>query len=45
MATDLQTFAIAFGIVWGALALYLLRLHHLANRIEARLDALERRRG
>lgn len=40
---DLQTFAIAFGIVWGALALYLLRLHLLATRLGARLDALERR--
>lgn len=39
--TDLQTFALAFGIVWTALALYLLRLHLLARRLGERLDALE----
>lgn len=43
MPTDPQTFAIAFGIVWGALALYLLRLHLKARRLEERLDALEAR--
>lgn len=43
MATDLQTFAIAFAVVWGGLALYLLRLHLAARRLGERLDALERR--
>ena len=42
-ASDLTTFAIAFGAVWVGLALYLLRLHLLATRLGERLDALERR--
>lgn len=34
--TDLQTFALAFAVVWAGLAAYLLRLHALARRLEAR---------
>lgn len=37
MATDLQTFALAFFLVWGGLAAYLLYLHRLALRLEARM--------
>ena len=33
--TDLQTFALAFGIVWLGLAAYFVRLHALARRLEA----------
>lgn len=40
--TDLQSFALAFALVWGALAAYLLRLHVLARRLEERLDAKAR---
>lgn len=36
--TDLQTFALAFGIVWAALAAYLVRLHLLARRLQAELS-------
>lgn len=36
--TDLQSFALAFALVWGLLAAYLLRLHALARRLEERLD-------
>lgn len=35
--TDLQSFALAFALVWGALAAYLLRLHLLARSLEARI--------
>ena len=38
--TDLQSFAIAFLVVWGSLAAYLLWLH----RRLAQLDALVRER-
>jgi CcmD family protein len=38
---DLQTFAIAFTIVWGALAAYLLYLHRLERRIETELSELK----
>lgn len=38
MPTDLQTFTLAFAIVWGGLAAYLLHLHRLALRLRARLD-------
>lgn len=34
--TDLQTFALAFALVWGGLAAYLLYLHGLARRLEGR---------
>lgn len=37
MASDLATFTLAFAIVWGGLAVYLVRLHLLARRLEARL--------
>lgn len=42
MASDLTTFAIAFAVVWGGLAAYLVRLHLLAKRLEARLPPLRR---
>lgn len=32
--TDLQSFALAFALVWGGLAAYLLWLHALARRLE-----------
>lgn len=32
--SDLQTFTLAFGLVWGGLAVYLLRLHALARKLE-----------
>ena len=35
--TDLATFALAFAVVWIGLALYLVRLHLLARRLEQRL--------
>lgn len=35
--TDLQTFTLAFALVWGALAAYMLRLHQLARKLEDRL--------
>jgi CcmD family protein len=35
--SDLATFALAFAVVWIGLALYLVRLHLLARRLEARL--------
>lgn len=34
--TDLQTFTLAFALVWGGLAAYLLRLHALVRRLERR---------
>lgn len=37
MASDLTTFTLAFAIVWGGLAAYLVRLHLLARSLEARL--------
>lgn len=37
MASDLTTFALAFALVWGGLAAYMLRLHLLTRRLEARL--------
>lgn len=37
MPDDLTTFTLAFALVWGGLAAYLLRLHLLARRLEARL--------
>lgn len=39
MLNDLQTFALAFALVWGGLAAYLVRLHLLARRLEARHPA------
>lgn len=36
--SDLATFALAFAIVWIGLALYLVRLHLLARRLEERLQ-------
>lgn len=39
---DMLTFAIAFTIVWGALAGYLLYLHRLERRIEGELADLKR---
>jgi hypothetical protein len=35
--SDLTTFALAFALVWGGLAAYLLRLHLLARRLEDRM--------
>ena len=35
--TDLQTFALAFGILWIGLAAYLIRLHVLARRLQDQL--------
>lgn len=35
--SDLKTFALAFALVWGALAAYLVRLHLLARRLEGRI--------
>ena len=32
--TDLQSFALAFIVVWGGLGAYLLYLHALARRLE-----------
>lgn len=32
--SDLETFTLAFGFVWAALAAYLLRLHALARKLE-----------
>jgi hypothetical protein len=43
LPTDLQTFALAFTAVWAGLALYLLRLHALARRLDMRLARLEKR--
>ena len=37
MASDLTTFALAFALVWGGLAAYLVRLHLLARKLEERL--------
>lgn len=34
MATDLQTFALAFALVWGGLAAYLLWLHRRIQQAE-----------
>jgi hypothetical protein len=34
MPTDLQSFTLAFLIVWGGLAAYFARLHALARRLE-----------
>lgn len=34
--TDLQSFALAFALVWGGLAAYLLYLHALARRLEGK---------
>lgn len=31
--TDLQSFALAFLVIWGGLAAYLLYLHALARRL------------
>jgi hypothetical protein len=45
MATDTQTFAITFALVWGGLALYLLWLHRVARGLEERLARLERGGG
>jgi CcmD family protein len=42
MPTDLQTFALAFTLVWLGLAAYLLRLHALARRLEARMKKPDR---
>ena len=42
--TDLQTFALAFALVWGGLAAYLLWLHRESRRLARRLAALEARR-
>lgn len=39
MASDLATFALAFAFVWGGLAAYLLWLHALARRLEAKVNA------
>ena len=36
---DLQTFTLAFAIVWIALALYLVRLHTLLRRVERQAGA------
>lgn len=44
MPTDLQTFALAFGLVWGLLAAYLVRLHLAQRHLEERLARLERPR-
>jgi hypothetical protein len=35
--SDMTTFALAFSLVWGGLGAYLLRLHALARRLEARM--------
>lgn len=35
--SDLATFTLAFLIVWGGLAAYLVRLHLLARGLEERL--------
>lgn len=42
MASDLTSFAVAFALVGGGLGAYLLYLHRLAVRLEARLDGLRR---
>lgn len=34
--TDLQSFALAFALVWGGLAAYLVYLHALARRLARR---------
>lgn len=44
MAADMTTFALAFALVWGSLAAYLVRLHLLARRLEARLAQTARER-
>ena len=39
---DLTTFALAFGVVWLGLALYLVRLHRLTANLEARMQKVRR---
>ncbi len=39
MTTDMQTFALAFTVVWGGLALYLVHLHRITRRLEAEVKA------
>ena len=43
MATDLQTFGIAFAVVWGGLAAYFAYLHALEARLAREVEALKRR--
>lgn len=45
MDTDLQTFALAFALVWGGLAAYMIRLHLLARRLEREAGEALKRRG
>lgn len=37
MLSDMRAFALAFALVWGGLAAYLVRLHLLARSLEKRL--------
>ncbi|GEM_PF-6987634 len=37
MLSDLATFALAFAVVWIGLALYLVRLHLLARKLESQM--------
>lgn len=45
MNEDLRTFAVAFSLVWVALAVYLLYLHRLQSSLAGRIEAIERREG
>lgn len=45
MATDLQTFTLAFAIVWGGLGGYLLWLHARMRRLEGLVQAEDLRRS
>lgn len=38
---DLQTFFIAFAVVWGGIALYLVHLHRAEVRLRERLERLK----
>lgn len=45
MASDAQTFGLAFLVVWGGLAAYFAYLHVAQARLARELDALRRRVG
>jgi CcmD family protein len=42
---DLQTFTLAFAVVWLGMGAYLLRLHRLASRLARRLDGTDMKRS